>query len=62
MRLRGKIIAICIAVVVSVMSGGFLIILRIQEKSLRDADEENAEKLLAIYCSNVASASSTAGV
>ena len=48
MRLRGKIIAICIAVVVSVMSGGFLIILRIQEKSLRDADEENAEKLLGL--------------
>lgn len=62
MRLRGKIIAICIAVVLLVMSGGFLIILQIQEKSLRDADEENAEKLLTIYCSNVASASSTMGV
>lgn len=61
MRLRGKIISIYIAVVVLVMSCCFFAILRVQEKSLRDADEENAEKSLAIYCSNVISASSTAG-
>jgi len=53
--------AICMAAVLLVMSLGFFVILQIQERSLREADEKNVQKSLAIYCSNVISASSTGG-
>lgn len=62
MRLKGKITTICIVIMVLVMSGCFVVILQIQEKSLRDTDDKNAEKSLAIYCSNIIPISSTASM
>ena len=57
MRLWVKITAICVAVIMVIMSGCTFVILQMEENSLRRADETNAENSLVIYSQNVISSS-----
>ena len=62
MRLWVKITAICTAVLFFIMSSSFFVILRLQENTLRRAEEDSTRKSLVMYCTNIITASSTYGI
>lgn len=62
MRLWGKITAICGMVMILVMSISFFAVLQLLEHTLYRTQEENAKKSLAMYCSNIISASEASAV